>query len=134
MTTARWNEPMLEAIALAHLAVSESGDVPVGAVLLNPAGEVVAVGKNERELSSTAKGVRAANRELNEGAKAWSALTKAVTAYIGLRTLQWMAQLSDQYGQYASRIRNATSSTKSARRDCHNLRNRNRRSHLGTPI
>ena len=51
MTTARWNEPMREAIALAHLAVSESGDVPVGAVLLNPNGEVVAVGKNERELS-----------------------------------------------------------------------------------
>lgn len=49
--TTRWNEPMREALALAHLAVSESGDVPVGAVLLNPAGEVVAVGKNERELS-----------------------------------------------------------------------------------
>ncbi len=47
----KWNEPMREALALAHLAVSESGDVPVGAVLLNPAGEVVAVGKNERELS-----------------------------------------------------------------------------------
>ena len=41
---------MRAALALAHLAVSESGDVPVGAVLLNPAGEVVAVGKNEREL------------------------------------------------------------------------------------
>ena len=51
MTTARWTEPMREALALAHLAISESGDVPVGAVLLNPAGEVVAVGKNERELS-----------------------------------------------------------------------------------
>lgn len=49
--TTKWNEPMREALALAHLAVSESGDVPVGAVLLNPAGEVVAVGKNERELS-----------------------------------------------------------------------------------
>lgn len=49
--TTRWNEPMREALALAHLAASESGDVPVGAVLLNPAGEVVAVGKNERELS-----------------------------------------------------------------------------------
>lgn len=49
--TSRWNEPMREALALAHLAVSESGDVPVGAVLLNPTGEVVAVGKNERELS-----------------------------------------------------------------------------------
>ena len=51
MTTNRWNETMREAIALAHLASSESNDVPVGAVLVNPAGEVVAVGKNERELS-----------------------------------------------------------------------------------
>lgn len=49
--SSRWNEPMREALALAQLAVSESGDVPVGAVLLNPAGEVVAVGKNERELT-----------------------------------------------------------------------------------
>jgi tRNA(adenine34) deaminase len=42
---------MREAIALANLAVSESGDVPVGAVLVDPDGTVVAVGKNERELS-----------------------------------------------------------------------------------
>lgn len=41
---------MREALALAHLAVSESGDVPVGAVLVDPEGKVVAVGKNEREL------------------------------------------------------------------------------------
>jgi tRNA(adenine34) deaminase len=47
----RWIEPMREALALAHLAVSTSGDVPVGAVLVNPNGEVVATGKNERELS-----------------------------------------------------------------------------------
>ena len=49
--TSRWNETMREAIALAQLAASESNDVPVGSVLVNPAGEVVAVGKNERELS-----------------------------------------------------------------------------------
>jgi tRNA(adenine34) deaminase len=49
--SSRWNEAMTEALALAHLASSTSGDVPVGAVLLNPAGEVVAVGKNERELN-----------------------------------------------------------------------------------
>ena len=42
---------MREALALAHLAVSESGDVPVGAVLVDPDGTVVAVGKNERELT-----------------------------------------------------------------------------------
>ena len=49
--SSKWDLAMQEALALAHLAVSDSGDVPVGAVLLNPAGEVVAVGKNERELS-----------------------------------------------------------------------------------
>ena len=42
---------MTEALALAHLAESESGDVPVGAVLIDPDGTVVAVGKNERELT-----------------------------------------------------------------------------------
>ena len=49
MTISRWDEPMSEALALAHLA-SSSGDVPVGAVLVDPDGTVVAVGKNEREL------------------------------------------------------------------------------------
>jgi tRNA(adenine34) deaminase len=50
MTISRWNQPMQEALALAHLASSSSGDVPVGAVLVDPDGTVVAVGKNEREL------------------------------------------------------------------------------------
>jgi tRNA(adenine34) deaminase len=47
--TTRWNEAMREALALAHLATEESGDVPVGAVLVDPDGTIVAVGKNERE-------------------------------------------------------------------------------------
>ncbi len=51
MSNTRWNETMREALALAHLASSSSGDVPVGAVLIDPEGTVVAVGKNERELS-----------------------------------------------------------------------------------
>ncbi len=42
---------MREALALANLASSSSADVPVGAVLVDPDGTVVAVGKNERELS-----------------------------------------------------------------------------------
>lgn len=42
---------MREALALANLAWSSSDDVPVGAVLVDPDGTVVAVGKNERELS-----------------------------------------------------------------------------------
>lgn len=51
MSTTRWIEPMREALALANLAASSSADVPVGAVLVDPDGTVVAVGKNERELS-----------------------------------------------------------------------------------
>lgn len=47
--TNRWNDAMREALALAHLASDESGDVPVGAVLVDPDGKIVAVGKNERE-------------------------------------------------------------------------------------
>jgi tRNA(adenine34) deaminase len=47
--TTRWNEAMRQALALAHLATGESGDVPVGAVLVDPDGTIVAVGKNERE-------------------------------------------------------------------------------------
>ena len=50
MSITRWNEPMREALALANLASSTSGDVPVGAVLVDSDGTVVAVGKNEREL------------------------------------------------------------------------------------
>lgn len=46
-----WIEAMTEALALARLADSGSGDVPVGAVLVDPDGTVVAVGKNERELT-----------------------------------------------------------------------------------
>ncbi len=46
----KWIDAMTEALALAHLASSTSGDVPVGAVLVDPDGTVVAVGKNEREL------------------------------------------------------------------------------------
>ena len=42
---------MREALALANLASSSSNDVPVGAVFVDPDGTVVAVGKNERELS-----------------------------------------------------------------------------------
>jgi tRNA(adenine34) deaminase len=42
---------MREALALANLASSSSSDVPVGAVLVDPDGTVVAAGKNERELS-----------------------------------------------------------------------------------
>lgn len=44
-------EPAMRlALAEASLAVSQSQDVPVGAVILDSSGEVIAVGRNQREL------------------------------------------------------------------------------------
>jgi tRNA(adenine34) deaminase len=45
----RFDEPMREAMTQAALAVKASGDVPVGAVLLDSHGKVVATGHNLRE-------------------------------------------------------------------------------------
>jgi len=45
-----WDQAMTEALAAARQAM-EHGDVPVGAVILDPAGAVVAVAGNERELT-----------------------------------------------------------------------------------
>ena len=42
---------MAKAIELARVAASASGDVPVGAIVLNEAGQVIATGANQRELS-----------------------------------------------------------------------------------
>jgi tRNA(adenine34) deaminase len=44
-----WNESMRLALAEGAVAADLSGDVPVGAVLLNANGEVIALGRNERE-------------------------------------------------------------------------------------
>jgi tRNA(adenine34) deaminase len=44
-----WVEPMRLAMAEAAIAASTSGDVPVGAVLVAPDGQIVALGRNERE-------------------------------------------------------------------------------------
>ena len=44
-----WIEPMNLAKAEAAIAADTSGDVPVGAVLVAPNGEIVALGRNERE-------------------------------------------------------------------------------------
>ena len=46
--TARWDGPMSAALDLARLAPAH-GDVPVGAVLLDAAGTVVAAAHNDRE-------------------------------------------------------------------------------------
>ncbi len=45
---AAWREPMLGALAEARAALA-TGDVPIGAVVLDPAGEVVGRGRNVRE-------------------------------------------------------------------------------------
>ena len=47
----KYEEAMAKAIELARVAASASGDVPVGAIVLNAAGEVIATGENQRELS-----------------------------------------------------------------------------------
>jgi tRNA(adenine34) deaminase len=47
----KYEEAMAKAIELARAAVSASGDVPVGAIVLNGDGDVIATGANQRELS-----------------------------------------------------------------------------------
>ena len=47
----KYEEAMAKAIELARVAASASGDVPVGAIVLNSSGEVIATGANQRELS-----------------------------------------------------------------------------------
>ena len=47
----KYEEAMAKAIELARVAASASGDVPVGAIVLNAAGDVIATGANQRELS-----------------------------------------------------------------------------------
>ena len=42
-------EAMAKAIELARVSISVSDDVPVGAIILNKDGEVIATGVNQRE-------------------------------------------------------------------------------------
>ena len=46
-----YEDAMAKAIELARAAASASGDVPVGAIILNKDGEVISTGANQRELS-----------------------------------------------------------------------------------
>ena len=46
----KWDEAMDQALLLAHTAATH-GDIPVGAIVLNRSGEVLASAGNERELS-----------------------------------------------------------------------------------
>ena len=50
-TQSIWHEPMRLAMAEAAIAADVSGDVPVGAVLVAPDGQIVALGRNEREVN-----------------------------------------------------------------------------------
>ena len=54
-TYAGWRAPMLAALAEATAALA-TGDVPIGAVVLDPAGEVVGRGRNVREADSDPTG------------------------------------------------------------------------------
>lgn len=47
----KYEEAMAKAIDLARAAASASGDVPVGAIVLNTDSEVISTGANQRELS-----------------------------------------------------------------------------------
>ena len=50
--SAEFEPAMRLALAEASKAVSESQDVPVGAVILDASGEVIAVGRNQREMNN----------------------------------------------------------------------------------
>lgn len=50
-----WRDPMRAALAEARAALA-TGDVPIGAVVLDPAGEVVGRGRNVREAESDPTG------------------------------------------------------------------------------
>ena len=54
-TYAGWRAPMLAALAEATAALA-TGDVPIGAVVLDPAGEVIGRGRNVREADSDPTG------------------------------------------------------------------------------
>ena len=47
---------MAKAIEIARAAATSSGDVPVGAIILNSAGEVISTGVNQRELMNNPLG------------------------------------------------------------------------------
>lgn len=67
-------------------------------------------GFNARQ-SATAQAVRNANSQISSQSRAMSGLVKVVTAYLSLRAFRSALDLADQYGEMASRIRDATSST-----------------------
>lgn len=69
-----------------------------------------AADKLTAKLKPTAAAVQNLGKEAGGAGSAMSGLVKIIGAYLSLRTLQSAIELSDQYGQMASRIKNATSS------------------------
>jgi tRNA(adenine34) deaminase len=69
--TARWREPMLVALEEARASLA-TGDVPIGAVVVDSAGSVVGTGRNVREADADPTGhaevvaLRAAARDRGE--------------------------------------------------------------------
>lgn len=68
MTSTRWDEPMRLALAEARIALTE-GDVPIGAVVLDPDGQAIGLGRNVREVDADPTG-HAEIVALREAAKA----------------------------------------------------------------
>lgn len=71
--TGRWERAMSRALLLANTA-AEAGDVPVGAVVLDPAGRVVGRGLNRREANHdpTAHAEIIALREAGQALQGWN--------------------------------------------------------------
>lgn len=68
-------------------------------------------GKLGTSMNKLAESVRKANQSVSDQTNAYDGLKRVVAAYLSLKTLQAAIAMSDQYGQMASRIKNATTST-----------------------
>ena len=67
------NEAMTYAISLANIASLSSGDVPVGAVIIDANGNIISTGHNQRELirDSTAHAELIAIKSANKSINSW---------------------------------------------------------------
>lgn len=70
-----------------------------------------ATNKLNTQMRETAKAAKEASSGAQNAAAGFASLYKIALAYVGLGTLKAMAELADQYGQNADRIKNATAST-----------------------
>lgn len=70
-----------------------------------------AAGKMNTRMRETAKAAKEASTNTKSAADSMQSLYKIAAAYVTLGTLKAMADMADAYGQNASRIKNATTST-----------------------